>query len=299
MEEFDTEHTGCLSHDDFIALAALVEKEYELSDDPYNGYNIIGDYRLMQSLGRGAEGIVKCCMHMKTDERRACKIIKRGDVACMSRIDREIKAMTVLRHPNVVRLHEVLEDEEHIYVIMDINSGGELLEHLDRKHPLSDEMARFYMCQLCDAVAYCHQKGVAHRDLRLENLMLDNRGEMKVTDFGHAGIFTAGWDIFQTMMVGAMSHIAPEQIHGQAYSGEKLDVWSMGVILYHMLHGRGPFEEENLQVLLDKICLGAYETCSENVDVDAKHLISQLIQVHMAMVQPALYRLYIGPCLSI
>jgi serine/threonine protein kinase len=96
---------------------------------------------------------------------------------------------------------------------------------------LSESATRFYFKQLVEGVGYCHSQGVCHRDLKLENLLLDDDGNLKITDFGHAGIFQEGWDMFSTSAVGSLAHLSPEQIRGNWYSGEKIDIWSIGIIL--------------------------------------------------------------------
>lgn len=109
-----------------------------------------------------------------------------------------------------------------------------------------------------DAVAFCHSKGVCHRDLKLDNILLDNNCKVKITDFGHAGIFSEGWDLFSTPLVGSLTHLAPEQLTGQVYSGEKKDMWSLGVILYSLLTCDPPFKAISSQELIRKISTGVY-----------------------------------------
>lgn len=195
-----------------------------------NEHDMLKNYVLGRKLGVGASGVVRLAVHRDSHARKAVKIIHRGDVTDMSRLDTEIKAMLLLRHPRVVQLDEVLEDPERIYFVMELCGGGSLADIVAEK-PLDERLARFYFAELVEGVAYCHAQGVCHRDLKLENLLCDNLGHLKITDFGHAGIFQKGWDIFQTGLVGTLWHLAPEQIAGQAYSGERVDVWAMGVAL--------------------------------------------------------------------
>ncbi|EKX55106.1 hypothetical protein GUITHDRAFT_47223, partial [Guillardia theta CCMP2712] len=201
----------------------------------------IGPYRLLRTLGKGAEGVVKLANNVETGEKKAVKIIRRGNVASMSRVDREVEAMVMLNHPAVVSVNEVLETESSIFLVMEYCAGGHIEDYISPTRPMSEAAARFYFSQLLDGMLYCHQQCVCHRDLRIENLMLDNRGNLKITDFGHAGIFQQGWDVFQTMLVGSISHLAPEQVTGTVYSGEKIDMWSVGIILYIMVTGCAPF----------------------------------------------------------
>jgi len=170
----------------------------------------------------------------------------------MSRLDVEIKAMLMLQHPNIVSLEEVLETEENVYFIMELCGGGNLSKHVELE-PLEEGVALFFFLQLRDAVEYCHKKGVCHRDLKLENLLLANDGNLKVTDFGHAGIFSIGWDIFSTGLMGSLWHLSPEQISGQCYSGEKIDIWAMGILLYRLVVGKPPFFSTDPTEFVDSI----------------------------------------------
>lgn len=163
----------------------------------------------------------------------------------------------MLDHPSIVKLHEVLENEEYVFFVMELCGGGSLSNYVEMK-PLSERLARYYMPQLIKGLKYCHNKvishllftidslldsqrdhvdwksiqGVCHRDLKLENLLIDNNGHLKISDFGHAGIYREGWDLFNTRLVGSLYHLSPEQVQGQCYSGEKIDIWAVGVILY-------------------------------------------------------------------
>eukprot|EP00276_Gloeochaete_wittrockiana_P003571 CAMPEP_0184659198 /NCGR_PEP_ID=MMETSP0308-20130426/28714_1 /TAXON_ID=38269 /ORGANISM="Gloeochaete witrockiana, Strain SAG 46.84" /LENGTH=752 /DNA_ID=CAMNT_0027098847 /DNA_START=254 /DNA_END=2512 /DNA_ORIENTATION=+ len=281
MDEYNIQHTGLLSKEEFMVLADLIAKEYELCQA--RDMDCIGKYQLCRTLGKGSYGVVRSAINKETGERKAIKIIKRGSVSDMSRLDVEIKAMMMLRHPNVVRLEEVLETEDNVCLVMELCGGGSLYEQsmLTPEHPFDEDLARFYFMQLVDGLAYCHASGVVHRDLRLENLLLDNQGHLKITDFGHAGIFKQGWDIFSTSLVGSLYHLSPEQICGKCYSGEKMDIWSAGVLLYCLLHGQPPFFTENVVELLECIKAGRYEQV-QTVSAEARDLIDRMLQVDPA-----------------
>eukprot|EP01105_Mastigella_eilhardi_P021404 TRINITY_DN517_c2_g1_i4.p1 TRINITY_DN517_c2_g1~~TRINITY_DN517_c2_g1_i4.p1 ORF type:complete len:1083 (-),score=286.85 TRINITY_DN517_c2_g1_i4:2433-5441(-) len=160
--------------------------------------------------------------------------------------------MKLLQHPNIVVLEEVMETPENVFFVMELCEGGNLAEHVAIE-PLHRSTAKYFFTQLAKCVQYCHQRGVCHRDLKLENLCLDSEGKnVKVCDFGHAGIFMKGFDFF-TSLTGSLCHIPPELIVGESYSGEKVDVWAMGVVLYRMLMGRPPFYNENAKLIVDLI----------------------------------------------
>mmetsp|Transcript_44110 Transcript_44110/g.139184 ORF Transcript_44110/g.139184 Transcript_44110/m.139184 type:complete len:811 (-) Transcript_44110:902-3334(-) len=265
MLRYNDNRDGKLTKEEFMQLASMVEREYELFDNAYQGGDIIGPYRLLRTLGKGAEGVVKLANNVETGEKKAVKIIRRGNVASMSRVDREVEAMVMLNHPAVVSVNEVLETESSIFLVMEYCAGGHIEDYISPTRPMSEAAARFYFSQLLDGMLYCHQQCVCHRDLRIENLMLDNRGNLKITDFGHAGIFQQGWDVFQTMLVGSISHLAPEQVTGTVYSGEKIDMWSVGIILYIMVTGCAPFQGDSAEELLQNIKEASYVALPEGI----------------------------------
>ena len=222
MTRYNESHSGQLSREEFMQLATMVEREYELlnTDSERSAAERVGPYRFIRTLGRGAEGVVKLAINSDDESagKRAIKIIKRGNIASLARIDTEIEAMVLLDHPTVVVCFEVLETESNICLVMEYCAGGHIEDYISPTRPMTESAARFYFTQLIDGLSYCHEQCVCHRDLRIENLMLDNKGDLKITDFGHAGIFQQGWDVFQTMLVGSVSHLAPEQVLGTVYS---------------------------------------------------------------------------------
>ena len=237
MQEFDTGKDGVLSEQEFHVLADLIVRKYaaRTSEDKV----VLDRYRIKRVLGHGAMGVVKLATNLKSGKQVAIKIIDSSHVSDFSKIDLEIKAMLMLRHPNVVRLFKVLESNNKIYLVMELCGGGTLADMV-RIKPLSESLARFYMRQLIPAIRYCHQQGVIHRDIKLENLLLTNRGNLKISDFGHAGIYRQGWDLFSTSLVGSLWHISPEQVSGTVYKGQKsiFGRWALCCI--------GCFREEGL-----------------------------------------------------
>lgn len=310
MEEYNQNGSGQLSRNEFSKLADVILNLYEAQhtesnmekDDMY-GNTVCGCYRLLYTLGEGSYGIVKYAEKVgddpiigaekrekeeesdssddeshEDDSKRAIKIIKKGNVSELSQLDCEIQAMQMLSHPSIVKLHEVDFDDNNIYLNLELCGGGSLFEHL-QNGPFPEPLARFYFYQLISGLKYCHDMGVCHRDLRLENLLLDNYGNLKITDFGQARIFKKGWDLFSTQLVGSLYHLSPEQILGKVYSGEKVDVWSAGIILYCFLTGRLPFNDADVMKLFDEIkeCSYTYEK-DDNVSDSAKDLIAKLLQ---------------------
>lgn len=276
MSEYDFSHEGFLTKDEFMTLGEIILNHYELSQQQQQ-HGRIGVWDLTHILGEGSYGTVMCAVNSETGERRAIKRIKRGTVSDMSRLDIEIQAMMMLRHPNVVHLEDIIETEENIFLVMELCGGGSLHENLTDK-PLDEDLARYYFNRLIDGLSYCHSQGVCHRDLRLENLLLADDGSLKITDFGQARIFKKGWDLFSTQLVGSLHHLSPEQISGHCYSGEKVDVWSAGVILYCFLTANFPFASVDVTEMFDCIRNVRYEL-PDILSSEAKDLIQHILQV--------------------
>jgi len=147
----------------------------------------VGRYELGQTLGEGTFAKVKMAVDMDTAVRYAVKVFNREQVAAanlQAQIKREIAVMKHVRHPHVVNVHEVLASRTHVYIVLELVTGGELFDRIATSGRLEERLARVYFQQLADGVAYCHERGVCHRDLKPENLLLDAAGRLKISDFG-------------------------------------------------------------------------------------------------------------------
>jgi serine/threonine protein kinase len=277
-----------LTTEEFMSLADLLARMYVRQK---NRMECVGRYEIGRILGRGSEGRVHVARDLYTGRRYAIKMIRRGNFVEFARIDREVQAMQVVaRHPNVIHLHEVLESRRHVYLVMELCGGGSVHEFAyartccsneqlrrGKPEPLLDEAeARYLMRRLLTTVAFCHAHGVSHRDLRLNNLMLLDNGELKIADFGQVGLFSAGWDMFETNLVGSLYNLAPELVQGQVYQSTKVDVWSCGVILYWLLEGHPPFPEEDLNRLIPAIVQCRYAPMRAASPL-ARDLIQQIL----------------------
>ncbi|KAH3732442.1 protein kinase [Pelomyxa schiedti] len=277
MEEYSNGRARFLTKEQFFVLAELILKHYEVQSAS-SASDRVGKYEFKQKLGKGSQAVVKMAIDTETGAKKAIKIAKKGNVSDMSRMDVEIKAMKLLQHRNIVTLEEVMETEENVFFVMELCEGGNLAEHVAME-VLSNNMAKHFFSQLVDCVIYCHQHGVCHRDLKLENIVLDSTGKLiKVVDFGHAGIFQKGWDYFSSGLVGSLYHISPEQVEGQSYSGEKVDTWAMGVALYRMLVGKPPFLSDSAKEIVELIKQGVY-TPPPDMDPAAVDLLSRMLVV--------------------
>lgn len=188
--------------------------------------------------------------------------------------------LSQIDHPNIVKCREVFEDAEHIYIVLDLLSGGELFQRVVDKKVFTEKDAADIIRPIIDAVRYCHDLDVAHRDLKLENILYENKDEdamVKITDFSLAKIIPD--DVFAITACGTPGYIAPEILEGQGY-GKEVDYWSIGVILYTLLCGLPPFNEEQNAYLFEKIKKAEYGFPSpqwDHVSDLAKDLISKLL----------------------
>nr|AJR22392.1 CBL-interacting protein kinase 8 [Triticum aestivum] len=215
----------------------------------------VGKYEVGRTIGEGTFDKVKFAQNTETGESVAMKVLDRSSILkhkMVDQIKREISIMKLVRHPNVVRLHEVLASRKKIFIILEFITGGELFDKIIRHGRLSEADARKYFQQLIDGVDFCHSKGVYHRDLKPENLLLDSQGNLKISDFGLSAWPAQGAALLRTTC-GTPNYVAPEVLSHKGYDGALADTWSCGVILYVLLAGYLPFDEVDLTTLYGKI----------------------------------------------
>ncbi|KAJ1690616.1 hypothetical protein LUZ63_014771 [Rhynchospora breviuscula] len=220
----------------------------------------VGKYEVGRTIGEGTFAKVKFAQNTETGESVAMKVLDRATIIkhrMVDQIKREISIMKLVRHPHVVRLHEVLASRTKIYIILEFITGGELFDKIMRHGRLSENDSRKYFQQLIDGVDFCHHKGVYHRDLKPENLLLDSQGNLKISDFGLSALPEPGVSILKTTC-GTPNYVAPEVISHKGYNGALADIWSCGVILYVLMAGYLPFDEVDLTTLYDKIGRAEY-----------------------------------------
>ncbi|KAF8730454.1 hypothetical protein HU200_017032 [Digitaria exilis] len=215
----------------------------------------VGKYEVGRTIGEGTFAKVKFAQNTETGESVAMKVLDRSSILkhkMAEQIKREISIMKLVRHPNVVRLHEVLASRKKIFIILEFITGGELFDKIIRHGKLNEADARRYFQQLIDGVDFCHNKGVYHRDLKPENLLLDSQGNLKISDFGLSAWPAQGSALLRTTC-GTPNYVAPEVLSHKGYNGALADTWSCGVILYVLLAGYLPFDEVDLTTLYGKI----------------------------------------------
>ncbi|KAI8968362.1 hypothetical protein BDF20DRAFT_177117 [Mycotypha africana] len=242
----------------------------------------IGDYIVGKTLGKGASGRVKLGVHRMTGEQVAIKIISKAHLAANPAIEkavrREIAIMKLINHPNVMSLTDVIDDpsSSDLHLVLEYVEGGELFEYLVSKGRLDEAEARHHFQQIILGLDYCHHHLICHRDLKPENLLLDSKNNIKIADFGMASLQPLG-SMLETSC-GSPHYASPEIVAGLPYNGSACDIWSCGVILYALLTGHLPFDDENIRQLLRKVKSGKY-TMPDNISVPAQDLIRRILVV--------------------
>ncbi|KAJ1692446.1 hypothetical protein LUZ63_009144 [Rhynchospora breviuscula] len=218
-------------------------------------------YEVGQEIGRGRFGTVYRCFSCRTGNSLAVKTIDKSlladsyDRECVEH-EAKLHRIASRENPHVVSLHDSFEDESSIHLVLDLCSGTDLLDRISSDAPLSEPEAAALAAELLEAIASCHRRGVAHRDVKPDNVMFDMNGKLKLADFGSAAWF-GGLDGEEKMegIVGTPYYVAPEVIAGRRYS-EKVDVWSAGVVIYMMLSGRAPFDGESAADIFEAVLRG-------------------------------------------
>ncbi|KAF8339776.1 kinase-like domain-containing protein, partial [Cantharellus anzutake] len=217
-------------------------------------FRVIGNYTLGKVIGEGTYGKVRIGTHRLTGTRVAIKQIPKEVSA---QLTREIHHHRRLHHPHVTKLYEVIATETSIWLITELCSGGELFDYLVEKGRLSEDETRRLVGQLCLALHYVHSNGAVHRDLKLENVLLDDRCNVKIGDFGFTREYEQG-RLLETFC-GTTGYAAPEMLLAERYSGPEVDIWSLGIILYTLLAGSLPFDDDDEKVMKDKIIQGQFD----------------------------------------
>lgn len=207
------------------------------------------------TLGSGAYAKVKVGTALKMNTQVAIKIVNKLSTPkeVVDRfLPREIETMKAVDNEHIVRLYEVIETPETIFFIMELADRGDLLDFINERKYLSERLARGFFSDLVKGIDHCHTRGVVHRDLKCENLLLDSHMRLKISDFGFARKYSGNLRTF----CGSFAYAAPEVILGNPYNGPLADIWSMGVILYAMVTGRLPFKDTSTSVLMADIAAG-------------------------------------------
>ncbi|XP_051953468.1 calcium/calmodulin-dependent protein kinase type II subunit beta-like isoform X18 [Xyrauchen texanus] len=246
------------------------------------------DYQLYEELGKGAFSVVRRCVKLSTGQEYAAKIINTKKLSARDhqKLEREARICRLLKHPNIVRLHDSISEEGFHYLLFDLVTGGELFEDIVAREYYSEADASHCIHQILDSVHHIHQHDIVHRDLKPENLLLASKcknAAVKLADFGLA-IEVQGEQQAWFGFAGTPGYLSPEVLRKEAY-GKPVDIWACGVILYILLVGYPPFWDEDQHKLYQQIKAGAYDFPSpewDTVTPEAKNLINQMLTINPA-----------------
>ncbi|KAK9397472.1 serine/threonine-protein kinase BRSK1 [Crotalus adamanteus] len=238
----------------------------------------VGPYRLEKTLGKGQTGLVKLGIHCITGQKVAIKIVNREKLSesVLMKVEREIAILKLIEHPHVLKLHDVYENKKYLYLVLEHVSGGELFDYLVKKGRLTPKEARKFFRQIVSALDFCHSYSICHRDLKPENLLLDEKNNIRIADFGMASL-QVGDSLLETSC-GSPHYACPEVIKGEKYDGRRADMWSCGVILFALLVGALPFDDDNLRQLLEKVKRGIFHM-PHFIPPDCQNLLRGMIEV--------------------
>jgi len=244
----------------------------------------VGNYTIEETLGEGTFGKVKKGTHILTGERVAIKILEKSKIkteADLTRITREIKILKRIHHVNCIRLLEVIDTPQQIFLMTEFLDGGEIFDYIVKRSRLAENEASVFLGQILDGLEYLHKNHVIHRDLKPENLLLqrqiDGSWGIKIADYGLSN--TNEENILLKTACGSPCYAAPEMIAGKHYEGSKSDIWSLGVVLYALICGYLPFEDGDTSVLYRKI-LGAKYKCPRFLSIEAQDLLSKILDTN-------------------
>ncbi|XP_032805958.1 calcium/calmodulin-dependent protein kinase type II delta chain isoform X42 [Petromyzon marinus] len=246
------------------------------------------EYQLYEELGKGAFSVVRRCVKVSTGQEFAAKIINTKKLSARDhqKLEREARICRLLKHSNIVRLHESIAEEGFHYLVFDLVTGGELFEDIVAREYYSEADASHCIQQILESVHHCHQHGIVHRDLKPENLLLASKmkgAAVKLADFGLA-IEVQGDQQAWFGFAGTPGYLSPEVLRKDPY-GKPVDMWACGVILYILLVGYPPFWDEDQHKLYQQIKAGAYDFPSpewDTVTAEAKNLINQMLTINPA-----------------
>ncbi|XP_066549108.1 calcium/calmodulin-dependent protein kinase type II subunit gamma isoform X5 [Amia ocellicauda] len=246
------------------------------------------EYQLYEELGKGAFSVVRRCVKKSTGQEYAAKIINTKKLSARDhqKLEREARICRLLKHPNIVRLHDSISEEGFHYLVFDLVTGGELFEDIVAREYYSEADASQCIHQILESVNHIHQHDIVHRDLKPENLLLASKlkgAAVKLADFGLA-IEVQGEQQAWFGFAGTPGYLSPEVLRKDPY-GKPVDIWACGVILYILLVGYPPFWDEDQHKLYQQIKAGAYDFPSpewDTVTPEAKNLINQMLTINPA-----------------
>ncbi|EPY53881.1 CAMK/CAMKL/KIN1 protein kinase Kin1 [Schizosaccharomyces cryophilus OY26] len=263
-------------------------------DKPRERRKVIGNYVLGKTIGAGSMGKVKVAHHIKTGEQVAIKIVTRQNPdsqklkipsqetlkAAQSEKNREIRTVreaalsTLLRHPYICEARDVYITSSHYYIAFEFVDGGQMLDYIISHGKLKEKQARKFVRQIGSALKYLHHNSIVHRDLKIENILISKNGDIKIIDFGLSNLYMRQSRL--RTFCGSLYFAAPELLNAQPYIGPEVDIWSFGIVLYVLVCGKVPFDDQNMSALHAKIKKGTVEYPSY-LSGDCKSLLSRML----------------------
>ncbi|KAF8966120.1 hypothetical protein BDZ97DRAFT_1729406 [Flammula alnicola] len=284
---------------------------------------ILGDYTLSKTLGAGSMGKVKLATHNSTGEKLAVKILPRvhpnpppqtngnatndsatrqasRDASKEIRTLREAALSMLLYHPYICGMREMIIHQHHYYMVFEYVNGGQMLDYIISHGRLRERVARKFARQIGSALEYCHLNNVVHRDLKIENILISQTGNIKIIDFGLSNLYDPAAHL--STFCGSLYFAAPELLNARVYTGPEVDVWSFGVVLYVLVCGKVPFDDQSMPALHAKIKRGLVEY-PVWLSAECKHLLSRMLVTNPAnraslpevMSHPWMVRGFMGP----
>ncbi|KAI8366571.1 kinase-like domain-containing protein [Blakeslea trispora] len=249
---------------------------------------VIGNYTLINTLGSGSMGKVRLAVHNITGNKLAVKIVprkppkdkkKEKDENREIRTIREASIMLLLHHPFIVSLKEFVVLDPYYYLFMEYVNGGQLLDYIIAHGKLKEKQARRFARQILSALDYCHRNSIVHRDLKIENILISQSGNIKIIDFGLSNLFSPRSTL--ATFCGSLYFAAPELLNAKNYTGPEVDIWSFGVVLYVLVCGKVPFDDQNMPALHEKIKRGVVDYPS-HLSTDCKSVLSRMLVTNPA-----------------
>ena len=240
----------------------------------------VGNYHLLQQIGKGTFSIVALGIHLPTNHKVAIKILQKNkiqDKTDIERINREINILKMIEHPHLAKLYEIISTKNNIYLVMSFIPGGDLFDYIFENTKLSEDVAKNLFCQIISCLEYLNRLNICHRDIKPENILLNNKkNNITMIDFGLSN-FCYKHKLLKSSC-GSPCYASPEMIKGEPYNGMISDIWSCGIVLYCMLVGCLPFDDDELQSLYNKILKGDFVLPSF-LSSEAIDLIKQMLIV--------------------
>uniref|UniRef100_UPI00358E7FE7 NUAK family SNF1-like kinase 1 isoform X2 n=1 Tax=Myxine glutinosa TaxID=7769 RepID=UPI00358E7FE7 len=241
-------------------------------------------YDILECVGKGTYGKVNRGVEKITGKKVAIKTVNKLKIKNhqeLNLIRREMEILSSLTHPHIIRIDEVFENNDKLVIVMEFACNGELFDYLLKQGKLRESEARRFFRQILSATMHCHSNGVVHRDLKLENILLDENFSVKIADFGFSSTYSK--ESLLHTFCGSPLYAAPEIIAGKPYYGPEVDCWSLGVILYALVYGFLPFIAEDYRTLLQQISHGEY---SEPDDKSITSFLGSATQLGSAIYLP-------------